>query len=946
MSFLVLGLLLALLAVLFRGKNRDRPHPLVLLFVYLLPAFFLVASLVDARDRATRLRFALLGLGFRAEEGKTLEVSVGGDRKRHDVWVSALGIDVEPPVGGQSAQIAQAAKAQPAGFFLFQPRDGTLGTLTVVANPGADTGLLAVREAGTLVPVRAVPLADGDGLGLGGKTWQVQTKPGLFGPPARFVSDGGLVVPLRPRPRSLNLRLFSLPLPSWRARPPSLETYPATGLVGLGGLDEGEEGAFFFRTPRLFSRDPLWLAPSQSGPTVRRGGSRVEPTGSRPLSAGERVYVVSRPPMGEGFVAGGLRDRRSFRSEAGERGFVLSFDTPEIYVLTEANLKDLDLTSPDKQAGADTVRVNLSFGSWQLSDKSLYLRHASERLGAQAFATLELPRHLGGWRFSNALATTTPTGHREESFGRPLWLGRDLLAAVQFDRLEPPLALAALAVALAFAKALAARSARLTALQLLFAGVLEALVSLRLLLGFRAWALPPFSEESFRLALVAWALLPWGFLALAVPPPDPHRLRPRFGSGQVLLVAGWLFALLWTWRFGGGGARSLLWVGCQLGVLLFATGRALALGQHLPARLRDRFHALADPEVTGPRVWLGLSLVPLAIRFLALLAGGRESLVVGGQRFALSLVHVPLAIVLEAGYLLWLWNRSRQRSRLGWGDLAPALAFLFATWLVPGLLAEDLGLALLNVPVFLLALAVTAAAVRRGLRADGVLAHSRWPVRAPLLLVAAYLAFAVLPVGARAVLSFLPVAQHTELASEREFLRLLAVAYPERLGALGSRKSEDLAVMSAVMRSYTGGPFFGRGYLTSELSPHLAATTLREHATAVFLAAEWGLAGSLGAMALYAVACLCGLRVHPLRPAAWRSFAGWSTGGAFGRLASLLAALTFGVASLYMIIANYQVTFFTGKNVYLLGLDSAADVLEAFLLAAVFALGSALEDMP
>jgi len=81
------------------------------------------------------------------------------------------------------------------------------------------------------------------------------------------------------------------------------------------------------------------------------------------------------------------------------------------------------------------------------------------------------------------------------------------------------------------------------------------------------------------------------------------------------------------------------------------------------------------------------------------------------------------------------------------------------------------------------------------------------------------------------------VPQETELAleSERNYLRLLAFAYPARLEQVARRSSEELAVMSAVMRRYTSGPFAGRGWFGSELSPHIRATALREHAPPVLL---------------------------------------------------------------------------------------------------------------
>jgi hypothetical protein len=59
----------------------------------------------------------------------------------------------------------------------------------------------------------------------------------------------------------------------------------------------------------------------------------------------------------------------------------------------------------------------------------------------------------------------------------------------------------------------------------------------------------------------------------------------------------------------------------------------------------------------------------------------------------------------------------------------------------------------------------------------------------------------------------------------------------------------------------------------------------------------------------------------------------------------IVAALfLFGMAGagLYMVLANYGLAFFTGKNVYLLGVDSVSDMVEGTLLLAGAALALTL----
>jgi hypothetical protein len=62
-----------------------------------------------------------------------------------------------------------------------------------------------------------------------------------------------------------------------------------------------------------------------------------------------------------------------------------------------------------------------------------------------------------------------------------------------------------------------------------------------------------------------------------------------------------------------------------------------------------------------------------------------------------------------------------------------------------------------------------------------------------------------------------------------------------------------------------------------------------------------------------------------------------------GRLTATLALFTVAFAGLYMLLANYGLTFFTGKNVYLLGLDSVGDTLESLALLGTAALALGLE---
>jgi hypothetical protein len=300
-------------------------------------------------------------------------------------------------------------------------------------------------------------------------------------------------------------------------------------------------------------------------------------------------------------------------------------------------------------------------------------------------------------------------------------------------------------------------------------------------------------------------------------------------------------------------------------------------------------------------------LAPFALallRAVLLLVGLRESVSPGGTRISLSLVHLPLALAIEAGYLVWLRRRAEAAGGVVPGDLGPAVAMALGLWLLPAMLVSDLGLALLHLPVFLVALVwVTASAgvfARDGLAPETVPLRgwsrplARWAPLAALVVVLATLAA---PAPAQGFVSLVPEDWRLGLESERNYLRVLAFAYPQELARVARRESEELAVMAAVMDRYTAGPLAGRGWFASEISPHLRATALREHAVAVFVAAEQGVVGALGLLLLYAAGALAAVPLAPWR-GGLRGAPDFGVGGLVVRGLGTLAALSFALPSI------------------------------------------------
>ena len=987
MILLALGIAAAVLATLAQRGRASGGRPAAAfycLLAYLLPALVVALVFASPREEARRFRLALLGVGFRAAKaGERFSVGLGGDRQRDEVWINQL----EEPGPKAGARL---------GTLQFVPGQGSAGKSAAVlrSSDSPNRGFLAVRPpGGKIEPLQAIELLEGDRIEAAGKSWRVETATGGFGPPARFTVEGDpKAEPVElPKRRRRILPGLSLPVPTPLS--PAEEVYPLGWLAAKAGgraADIATE-AFLFRRPSSWlGKGTLWLHAPPSEVTVHRGNAVVPWPAGRPLRPGETVHVLL-PPIwsGERFKARGFRDQRSFRVETGVRSLWLRFDTPEVVVLPWAALANLAIVErgrageapPASPAAAGTskssaapepaekekpLRVNLSLGDWQQADRSLHLRNASDAVAEGALAVLDLPRSLaargvsGGlegawasWRGieGESFLVATPRGRLTARLGEPIWLGGERAAAVQFDLIMPPIALAALALLLAlFAKPWAARAAGLSGVQLGFAALLEALLAVRLLLGYRAWAGAPFSDEAFRLALIAWSLLPWGYLAAAASrggrddfDPEPRAEWTRIAP----LLGGLALSAAWSYRVSGGGSRGLIWCAVHAGLALLLAGRVLPnLGDQIRDRRRraaERLGAAVDRleagragravawtrgALSGWKGWLAVSCIPFLFRLSLVVFGFREAAGVGGVRLQISLFHVPLALGLGALYLAWLWRWVQDEGRLTWRELAPAAGFALFGWAASAKVANDNGLALVCLPAWLLAVSGLALAARRRATALGERSGTAWSL--PLLALALYLAFTVLPFGARAVVALSPEGEGSN------YLRFLGFGYPAQLEDVGERESERLAVMFAALRSYTSRPMDEARYFTSEVSPHLRATALREHAAAIFLAGEWGPAGTIGVLLLYFLAGHLGWRLAPWGYEADRD----DSPALAGRALALLAGLTFGTASLYMLLANYRLTLFTGKNPYLLGLDSTADLLEALVLAVLFALGS------
>jgi len=932
MSLLLVALLLVgFVAALVHSGNRlsGRAPPLFLAAAYGCPALLLLLPFW-LNPPEPRLRLALLGVGFRAQADVPLRVSIGGDPRRHDLWVARL--------PGESA----GDPAPAAGWLeLSTAPTGARRQVSLWVDSTRSAGLLATGKE--MRPVGGIALRDGDRVVVAGRSWEVRGG-GFFGSPGALAEPSGRLIELPGR--TTQLPLLRIRIPMLGGLSITRMTFPIAALDPTVPRSEPvSERGFVYAETRFTCREgarvlcppQLWLVPGRVGAEVYRGPTQLPASPRREVASGDAVYVLAFPRRwARGEWSGGAVDLRSFRVEASDSGIVAAYHTPELQTLSHAQVAALSMSRPPPAQAGD-LAVSLSFGDWGMADRALHLRHASQGVGSEAVSILLLPAGL--WRGGHdTLTVTTPRGNFETALGRPAWLGGRRAALVQFDILRAPWALALLALLLAVPKALAAHRARLPLAAAGFAGALETIVVLRLLIAFRTWAMPPHAAEAYALALVAWALLPWAFLAAAMTGAGRTRLERRAVAVPILCGLAW--SATWSLVVGGGGAAAAAWLGCHAALAALVVSTALV--PRTRATVLSRIsRATGKLGERGPWFWVTASMAFTAARVVLALAGARES-INPGVRIALSLFHIPAALLLEAAVLGWFWRRAEQGT-LRYRDVAVvSTALLAGVWVLPSLWVSDSGLALLNVPVFLAALALVAGAAVRTLRLRSPASGS--PVRRTLRLgvgaLGVYVFLVAVPLAPRLILTGLATLfpeKASVFRSDRNYLRVLGFASPDELERVGRRSSEELVIMSAVLDRYTRTSLTGRGYFASELSPHIASTSLREHAPAVFVSAEWGRSGITGLVLLYLAAGIAGGVV----PFGWTRRRTSRRGFEWGMLegCALMASLTFATASLYMLAANHGLVVFTGKNAYLLGMDSMADVLEVLALAVLAGVG-------
>lgn len=388
-------------------------------------------------------------------------------------------------------------------------------------------------------------------------------------------------------------------------------------------------------------------------------------------------------------------------------------------------------------------------------------------------------------------------------------------------------------------------------------------------------------------------------------------------------------------RFDAHAAATIAVVVVPLILLLFS-----AL---LPFFLEGRLQALIHRWKEGApfRMLVGLAGAIFIIRLLLLALGFKESINIG-FRLGFSVISVPAHIILFASGCARLFA---ERRRIGAFDLpligrffgfaVAVLMFQFAT----ALLVSDVGIFLYMIPQV-----IVVALVGCGIVAES-LARFRDPaedqtelasnsVMALILIIP--LAGMIWTFSAPKVLYSVPflsniLASDDEIATGSTELRVLQFINEEYLMNLGTDTAERIAQAHAIMENYARRGLWGEGYLQVDVIHAMRNTALNDNVSAIYIFAQFGIAGALAVVLAYTTILLSSL--SPARrlegPVGW---------------ASVLAGLTFALTSLYMMVANYGYLPFTGRNLYLLGLDSGSDLVESVGLLLFMAMGLSCAD--
>jgi hypothetical protein len=367
----------------------------------------------------------------------------------------------------------------------------------------------------------------------------------------------------------------------------------------------------------------------------------------------------------------------------------------------------------------------------------------------------------------------------------------------------------------------------------------------------------------------------------------------------------------------------------------------------LPGRLEMRLRSLEQGVGYG-RLML-VAVLGLGVRIVLLALGFKEALALGSTRIALSIAFVPFYVLLFALCFYVLWREKLANRTLGWTQIwrfvrcALVLSFCQTATAV---LVSDLGMMLYFIPQALVMAAIGVVAgtesILKWLREDAADSKHRqnlvFALLSGLLPMIPLLLMTIVFAAPQWAMSAIPglkskimteeqiVADNTDLVTDSTLLRVLQFTNREYLINLGTDSAERIAQDHAIMENYCHRGLLGEGYLKVEVLPAKFVTAMNDNVSAIFIFAQFGVLGALAVLVAYVAISLA----TGAAQGNTHSFTSWL---------ALIAGLSFSFVSVYMMAANYGLLPFTGRNMYLLGLNSLSDIVESLLLLVLIVLG-------
>ena len=590
MTILLIGLVVGA-GVVMLGPGK-RPFRLAALAVT-VTSVIILTSLAWHRAELDRFRLSLLGFRYAIADttgAPSLDrLELGGPRSSVDLYV--------PGTGRQLAGVIRVEGADSIERVIATAQEDGGGVL-LVQEPRASWQLVGSAEFGP------------------SDTVVVSQAPGEIRMTARASTTAGRTVVHDIEVRSPG-GTVSVPLPLMartrffgRGRSMFRRTYPLTDILGLANGDAeptwGQLGSFFY-----YDDNQLHFIDLDSEVAVASGAGGWSPAVVT-VWDGERTNVRLRPAalpltdypeldltLPERY---GIRSLRSYGVTRIGRWLDFYLESPEAYALTREQLQDLNENGGDRDR-PEIYRVRLTASSQTIRRQAVTFRLPSDGFAISSTAVLELPRQAG----RRDIGVMTPAGFAQERIGRPFPVGEEAGRSLIFrvDRhattagfwagllsllflAGAPFLVAALLVDTSIGTRHSALH-RAAALSLATFG----LVAARLFPSISAFANPPFSDESYELALWLLPVVPWLVIVACLATYTVRSERRLPGGGEMLALIGVGLVGVSFVLFSGGRAYilaaipavvSIFWV-----LVVNEPIRTWTLGR--PSWIRDRIRA-------------------------------------------------------------------------------------------------------------------------------------------------------------------------------------------------------------------------------------------------------------------------------------------------------------------------------------------------------------------